>query len=178
VYTVQAIESYHRETMPSDRTRAKQRIADILKSAPEGHLAWLEGRLKHAYEPSLQDRLFEMIKRVKTVIAPLVDDNQQFVEGAMDARNARSHPGDKTRGSAGREVDLMRLKTQAEWILIASILLDMGLDPEAARALLTSRQPYARAVGRLSESTVSPSEPPPPEVPITEGPDQPAASSG
>jgi hypothetical protein len=171
VYTVQAIESYHRETMESDRTAAKRRIVEILESTPEEHRAWLEGRLKHAYEPSLQDRLFEVIKRVRPVIAPLVDDSQPFVEGAMAARNARSHPGDRTRDrSPQKDLDWVKLKTQAESILMACLVLDMGLNAPTARALLTSHQPWARAVRMLSESTILPSEPAPDSPPAAEPP--------
>jgi hypothetical protein len=159
VYTVEALESYHRETMEGDRSAAKQRVAETLAATPEQHRSWLAGRLRNAHEPSLQDRLFELRDRVKSVIGPLADDPKQFVEGAMAARNARAHPGDKTRDHSSERFDQMKLKTQAEWMLIASILLDMGLDKATATNLLATHQPYAVAVTRMAGSTTISSRP-------------------
>ena len=139
VNLVWAIESLHRnwqlEGEESERvTRRKERIQTILEKygepAEKKLHDWLKGKIRYAYEPTLQERIVEVFQRL-----PFEIDSKQlqaFAERCAKRRNGISHEGGRQPGESAESfrADIGELAEALQYLFHALLLYEIGFTPE------------------------------------------------
>lgn len=97
---VQAIEAYHRlagyKNFVLDPQEHEERVKYILDSVDK-YKDWLKWRIdsKSANEPSLKDRLKQIIDDSKKVSEAFVGDGKEFINKVVETRNIYMHPDER-----------------------------------------------------------------------------------
>jgi hypothetical protein len=137
VNLVWGLESLHRQVgPPQDRSGVDAKIARILDHVPPGKdRTWLKGQLRHASDPSLADRLFDLISRL-----PISLDAKQvraFVERCAKLRNQISHEGGERKHSGYSKwvVGLHPMSEALDPLYHALILLEIGVPKKRIEAI-------------------------------------------
>jgi hypothetical protein len=172
VNLVWAIESLHRgwqrDTGESSKVaRRKKRIEEILsRFFAEGDKKlreWLAGKLKYAYEPTLENRIVESFARLPFELDPLT--LRAFAERCARRRNDISHEGGNRPGEDAESfrAELRTLAEALRYLFHALLLHEIGLSRDLLLKALTrggigsmSIVPALRAVG--IELPVTPEE--------------------
>ncbi len=160
---VVGIEAFHRQKFPEHvvSTKLAEKIERIIGDVKKSNdRRWLRGQLEHAAEPSLEERLDELIKTL-----PFSEDAaviRDFAKGCAKLRNDISHFGGRHRRS---DYDAFLDETWARSDVIAFyyqalILREIGLSEEVlTRWLRTSTKAYPLKVQmsrfRLCENPAS-----------------------
>ncbi|TAL56246.1 HEPN domain-containing protein [Pandoraea sp.] len=159
VNMIWGLESFHRRKNKDKAKKTKldakiQRILDQVSGSDDKR--WLEGQLKHAGEPSLKERLMDVLSAL-----PLAFERTRmevFCKSCADRRNDMSHFGGQREGSDYREfaVDLVKKSEALAYLYHAVLLHEIGVDATLIKASLlengpnASRSKYAfREVGLL-----------------------------
>jgi hypothetical protein len=132
---VSGLETLHRATHSSELDKAlKQKIERILAQIDIAKdKSWLKGRLRHAHEPSLDERLFQLISDV-----PLPFDAEalkRFTNECANLRNDLSHRGELRRSAEGDPtIRFLIEKSSALSVLYHFvIMLQIGIEPALIR---------------------------------------------
>lgn len=154
---VQAAESYHRRRMRNTvlpRNAHRERMKDILESVPHQHRGWLKSRLDYGNEPSLAERLQELVAATEDVTKPLVADPDEFVRKVKNTRNYLTHYDTGLKKKAAHGTELFRLAEVLSFMVQACFLGELGLTGEKRAKLFRRNQRYAYAVkqARLANS--------------------------
>ena len=119
---VLGFESYHRTKYGGASPAVKAKIDRILTVVDKKDRRWLKGKLAHADEPNLQERIRHILLSL-----PLGLDQarcQQFATGCANRRNEISHFGGLRHGSAYEElVRDLAIKSNALFYLYHSLVL-------------------------------------------------------
>ena len=163
VNLVWAIESLHRGWQrdageSSKVARRKKRIEEILaRFLEEGDKKlreWLAGKLKYAYEPTLENRIVESFARLPLELDPLT--LRAFAERCARRRNDISHEGGSRPGEDAESfcAELRTLAEALRHLFHALLLHEIGLSRDLLLKALThggigsmSIVPALRAVG-------------------------------
>lgn len=163
VNLVWAIESLHRGWQrnsgePVSIERRKKRIESILsRFAAEGDKKlreWLDGKLKYAYEPMLEDRIVETFQRLPFAID--AGKLRAFAARCARRRNDISHEGGPRPGEnvEGFRSELRELAEALRYLFHALLLHEIGLSEDLLLRALTrggigsmNVVPALRAVG-------------------------------
>jgi hypothetical protein len=140
VSLVWGLESFHRtanDEPPSERVQAKIDRVLAKISAPKDR-TWVEGRLKHAAEPSLEDRLHNLLSRL-----PVAFDAaglRAFAKRCAKHRNDISHFGNvRSAHSDGQSLhELNQLRRTLDPLYHAIILLQIGVPREQVQSIFTT----------------------------------------
>ena len=157
VNLVWAIESLHRswqreadESAPV--TRRKKRIETILgrfgDPTDKKLRDWLNGKLRYACEPTLQERIVEVFQHLPFDLNS--SQLQVFAARCAKRRNSISHEGGRESGesAASFRADIRQLAEAMQYLFHALLLHEIGLAPE----LLTK----AMTKGGLAERDILP----------------------
>lgn len=163
VNLVWAIESLHRSWQrdaeeSSKIKQRKQRIRDVLSRFSEQSdkklREWLEGKLKYAYEPTLENRIVESFQRLPLAIDPL--KLKAFAERCARRRNDISHEGGRRpdEDTESFHAELHELAEALRYLFHALLLHDVGVSRDLVLKALTQSGigsmnivPALRAVG-------------------------------
>lgn len=132
VNLIWGIEAFHRKRNSSEPTKAfMEKIGRIVSQISDKHDAkWLSGRLKHAHEPSLANRIAAMLKSMP--IAFETKAINSFAENCAALRNEISHFGGNKEG--GFYLDFVRKLEQysaaLETLYQYLLLYEIGVDPK------------------------------------------------
>jgi hypothetical protein len=127
---VLGLESLHRRTAVQG-SELKEKIERILASVEDKKdKNWLKGRLKNAHEPSLEQRLYEVLSKL-----PIAFEKKElckFAKRCADRRNELSHfAGMRDANKQRTFYDELQLLTQPlDFLYHAVILQEVGLSPE------------------------------------------------
>jgi hypothetical protein len=126
---------------PSDRVkRILSRFSDEIDQPDR---EWLEGRLRYAHEPTLQQRISELLQDLPLGVTKKAINS--FAERCQKRRNQISHiggPPDTESRQAFHE-DLMKLTNASRHLFHAILLREIGLDQYFLGQAM-SETPYAR----------------------------------
>lgn len=146
VNLIWGLESLHRQKnndkAKEDKLDAKiQRILDQVKGSNDKR--WLEGQLKHAGEPSLKERLMDVLSAL-----PLGFERKHmelFCKSCADRRNDMSHFGGQREGSDYREfmIDLVKKSEALSFLYHAVLLHEIGVDTTLIKENLLEDRPNA-----------------------------------
>lgn len=140
----QGLETYHR------RTTNKQIMSDseyesikkeLLNACPKERREWLDGRLAHANEITLANRLRDLISD----FAPVFGDDEaisQFIRKVVDTRNYFTHYDDALRKRAVQGIDLWPLCQQMEAFFQLVLLRGIGFSKEKVIDLVHRSQRF------------------------------------
>lgn len=144
----QALESYHRATMPQHampKTDFKALKTALLAACPDEHRDFVASKLGHFNEITQVERTSQLVRKARPCLPELLDTRPTFAEDFIKARNARTHAdASKTRFSP---LYLYDLAQTGRYVFEACVMLDLGFG-ESECAALFQRQPeyqhYAR----------------------------------
>jgi hypothetical protein len=124
-----ATEAYHRRTVPVEPNALTKHIARldrVLASATKADQQWFRGRLRHAYEPSFEDRVTALAARASPVLQLSIGLARPFAKRVADVRNLLVHqdPGAKTERPGGR--DLLDLLGDLSLVFLVCLYQDLG----------------------------------------------------
>lgn len=153
---VQAIESYHRicfrnEVVPG--AEFKRRREEILENTLEEHREWLNEKLVHANEPSLQNRLNDLVEKYKGVIEPFINEDQsKFTKKVKNTRNYLTHYNKSLKKKTAEGDELFRLTQILSFLLEACLLHELGCTPERCAELINRSNEYKYTVKFVREA--------------------------
>ncbi len=139
VNLVWAMESLHRswqrganESIETTQRRAKiEAVLDRFANSEDKKLRkWLEGKLKYAYEPSLEDRIVEVLSRLPIRIE--TDQLRSFAKQCAKRRNEISHEGGAPQGEDAEifQAEIRKLAEALRHLFHAALLHEIGVGPE------------------------------------------------
>ncbi len=143
----QAVESFHRHSSKfSTRVLPKEehnkKIDVIIKNAPLEYQEWLRQKLNFSNEPSLHNRLSEMIDSVKEAIEPLVGDIDLFIKKVKNTRNYFTHYDKSNKKKAMQGLDLFWLIQGLSFLLQALLLAELGFSNEEIKGFISSNSMF------------------------------------
>ncbi|MCD4646334.1 hypothetical protein AR454_28640 [Bacillus mycoides] len=127
---VQALESYHRRTRRNytiDPQSHQKKVQEILESAPEEHKKWLSERLNFSHEPTLQNRLLDLVPDDEDMFIFFKGstDVEDFIKKVKNTRNYHTHYDSKLERKAlkGEELEFscVILRSMVEYYLLKEI---------------------------------------------------------
>ncbi len=146
VNLVWAIESLHRSWQreggeSASTVRDKAKIGEILKRFAEpgdkelGR--WLKGKLKYAYEPTLEQRIVEVFDRLPFMIDPT--QLRSFATRVQTRRNDISHEGGPRPGKDAESfrIEIRELAEALGYLFHALLLHEIGIAPEILLKTIT-----------------------------------------
>jgi ApeA N-terminal domain 1 len=133
----QAIAALHRRVLVGrpNPTDLEARTASIASCPPE-YRGWLEDKLWYAHEPSLRQRLREVLDFVGPGVTALTGRRSSFVNRVVNMRNALTHWDERSRRPAG--ADLYRLAVALNFIIDAALLRLLGPEQDQVGAMLAA----------------------------------------
>lgn len=133
---IQAVETFHRNIYGGEATprgEHDKRMASIVAGTPEEYRPWLKEKLAFSNEPTLRNRLTDLLDRVpEKVISPLIKDKDEFIAMVVHTRNYYTHysPQLKAKGKVMDHTNQFGAVQRLKIILIASILQQLGFTEE------------------------------------------------
>lgn len=100
----------------------------------------MEAKLQYAQEPTLRQRLREILGFVGPGVTPLTGRRSSFVNRVVNMRNAITHWDERSVAPAGR--DLYRLAAALNLILDAAMLRLLGFEQDQVAATLAANRRF------------------------------------
>lgn len=140
---VQAIESYHRRTRKNneiDPSDHEEKVNKIIQSVDEEHQEWLRNRLRYSNEPTLRNRLTELVKECDSLLnLPSGRKKKSFISNVYNTRNYLTHYDMALFDKAAKGIKLLNICTMLEIIIEYNLLVDIGFSKEKTNKLLKKR---------------------------------------
>lgn len=137
-----AAEGFHRQTMNNwsmDEVEFDRRYkiaVDSIPSEEKPTKKWVKGRLKHAYEPSLGQRLMELLTSIDPVVALESGKRQAWADKLANARNDLTHPENRSGRPLPTGAEIGAYADQLRFVVECCLLAKAGLPIEAVRSLV------------------------------------------
>jgi hypothetical protein len=149
---VQAGESLHKgrwDWRRLSKAEYKRRRLEVLESSPEILRSWLKQMLSGRNDPSLRERMNDVVNRtLKSGFPYLLPDADVFVNDLLVARNSTAHGG-----KLDIAYDRQHLLGEGlTWILRALILQDLGITSDQIGLCLTNNLDLSRCASLLGWS--------------------------
>jgi hypothetical protein len=122
---VQVLESFHRSKFDKIKyltEEHKEKLHHILEATPVEYKDWLEKKLQHSHEPSLDERLQELLQKTKEIMIPIIAVPEDFFQKVKKTRNYLTHYGDSLKDKSFSGDDLARA-TQILYFMVKACLL-------------------------------------------------------
>ncbi|MEK4487663.1 HEPN domain-containing protein [Psychrobacillus sp. FSL H8-0484] len=164
---VQALEAYHRLTRKNEvlpKIEHKVKIKSIISSVPEEDRAWLQGKLNFSNEPSLHERLDDLLRPVKDTSHPNYSRSydlfkpqginfEDLIKDIKNTRNYNTHFDEKLKNKAVKGDELLQLTTlliiMIEYYLMTELELneDLVLDITNDKVMkISNHRSYLKAL--------------------------------
>jgi hypothetical protein len=133
---IQAIEYYHRATMPGSelpKGEHRARIKQIADNVPKEYKSWVKEKLQYSNEFTLKKRIESLCLSFSDTIGTLASDN--FVTRVVDTRNYMAHYNErlKLKAAQGEELDTLAQKLRV--LLELCLLKEMGFYLEEIKTI-------------------------------------------
>lgn len=142
---IQAAETYHRQTRggsylsDEDYLEIYRGLIDSLPPKSDNAFKMsLQSRLKYMNEYSLRKRLKELIKTFSNIVQLYIENEDTYIQQAIDTRNYLTHYDPKLKNLACKGTDLYYLTQQTRVILDICILNSLGFDTERMNKMLAN----------------------------------------
>jgi hypothetical protein len=146
-----AIEAIARRKYPipaTAMTKYEERMARLQELVIDTKLqGWVRGKLRRAYEPSLEERLRRMMADVAPAVNHLVP-SKRFAADFAQRRNDYTHE-DPASASRVDHVQTYWLLIQAHYLLVAWVLVAIGFSAPEAQRLLEANDTYSQLAHQL-----------------------------
>ncbi len=131
---IRAIEVYHRRSKKNvvlPEEEHIKRISEIISSAPREYKNWLKGRIYwHSNEPTLKNRLRDLIEEREELLIPLIKEKDAFIKLVGDTRNYYTHFGEDLKEKAAKGSELYKLSDKLALLLKSCLLSEIGITLE------------------------------------------------
>lgn len=136
----QAIETYHRVTLNRcivPKAEFRKLLRAMLKVVGRENRRWIGERLGHANEPTLRDRIGELVDKFAGGLPKLQSEKETFVASVTDTRNYYTHyaPSLKAKATHGGP-ELYRLAQKVSALLAVCLLHELGFSEGEMRVLV------------------------------------------
>lgn len=147
----QGLETYHRRTsietlMDSDAFESL--VAEILKTCPEKHIDWLQGRLRHGNEINLGKRLKKIIEPFKNHLGAS-SERAKMLRKIVDTRNYLTHYSENLKENSAKGRDLWILCQKMEVIFNLHFLKVIGFTGEKINGVVENCYPLKRKLQEI-----------------------------
>ena len=148
----QAVESYHRlkiNTLKTSSQDHKDKLEEIYDAVPEKHRDWLKEKLAFSHEPTLKDRLDELITIHKGIIQPFLCDANNinnFTKRIKNTRNYYTHYDQSLDGKYAKGSELFRLAQVLSFLLLSCLLSELGCTSERCVELVSKSNHYKYSI--------------------------------
>jgi hypothetical protein len=139
-----AIETLHRRRRTNfvlPNKEYKTRVEEIISSVNPEHSSWLKAKLEFGNEPTLHERLEELISElpanVKTVL--LKPSPSEFLKNFKRSRNYYTHYNPSLEKKALKGGDLFYLKETSKILLICIVLKEIGFSDTELEKLIFNK---------------------------------------
>lgn len=142
---VQAAESYHRRRVKNQALSDDEhqtRINAILASAPSEYEEWLKEKLHFSNEPSLKERLNDLLLETKGALDPIITDSELFVKTVKNTRNYYTHWNKSLEKKAAKGEELFRLTQRLSFLVQTCLLIEIGFTPDRCATILGKNKEY------------------------------------
>ncbi|MBS3913790.1 MAG: hypothetical protein KG003_04785 [Bacteroidetes bacterium] len=144
--TAQGVETFHRRFRNNrvfSKADYKKRMNAIIDSVDSEYKEWLKAKLQFGYEPTLHQRLEELIEEQSNeTIAKIVSDKDQFIRDVKNSRNYYIHYNPELKKKALDVSDLYYINEKLRIILTCSLLSEVGFTQEQIASLLRRNEWY------------------------------------
>jgi hypothetical protein len=140
---VQAAESFHRVAAEKDaagRQRHKERVQEVLASAPDVHRDWLAAELQFSKVPLFRERMQDLVDRFVDLASGCFGDPGQFVTDLKNTRNYFTHFGQELKPKAADGTRLLILTERLRLLLEMCFVTDLGFAGQEISAMLKRTQ--------------------------------------
>jgi hypothetical protein len=140
----QAVEAYHRRfvnnlELPQDKH--EERVKTIIGSCPQAYQPWLKEKLAFSNEPTLKQRLKELLGKHPVVTQAFIGDEDAFIKKVKNTRNYLTHFNDSLRKKCATGTELSSLAQQLRILLEACLLKELGVPAEDVANVLIRHYP-------------------------------------
>ncbi|MBW4558261.1 MAG: hypothetical protein KME59_20505 [Trichormus sp. ATA11-4-KO1] len=142
---VQTLESYHRRKIDKHNSfteEHKTRLNNILAAIPIEYRDWLKEKLQFSHEPSLLERLKELLSLTSKTIEPLVIDSKDFTKKVKTIRNYLTHYNDPSQQKMYDGETLFRINQILDFMIKACLLQELGCSSELCEELICRSPEY------------------------------------
>ena len=151
---VTAAESFQRRWTPRGSKASpdqKFRVDRLVRAAPEEDRTWLRNKLAWSHEPSLADRLEELVVRATPAAGPYVGSARPWAQAVAQARNALVHRPLKRDDPDENPEALLVLEHSVAAVVTICLLRELGFDADDCGQRM-SRSPSWRWVPKDMQS--------------------------
>ena len=152
LFLVQGIESLHRRSSSATEMPPSEfdnLWASLLESTPEEWKSWLNARMRYANEPSLRNRMREIVEPFSDLFdAPSAQ--QRFINDVVNTRNYLTHYDADIRSQAVTAPDeLWRLYHKLEGLVQLQLLHLLGFEAGRIKAIVMQYPRLRRKLGMV-----------------------------
>ena len=148
---VQGLEIFHSRTRDNyvlPCAEHRKRMSAILGSVDGEHRDWLNSKLEFSNQPSLRQRLKQLLLDCSSAASDLVDDQKAFVHTIVSTRNYLTHYNPKLAEHAAVGEQLYHISEKLMLLLEMCFLLDIGISPSEVQAMMRRNRRYQTEVKR------------------------------
>ena len=142
---VEAIESYHRRRGNNEvlnQADHELRIKSILAAVPAEHREWLTERLKYSNQPTLRQRLRDLLDRSAPALSPLIQDQRRFINLVVQTRNYYVHLDPALEKQAASGEKLYWTMQILSFLFKACLLNELGFSSERCAQIFQRNRQY------------------------------------
>ena len=135
---IQALETYSRRTnneLQMSESDFRNVINLISSACPSEKVDWLNGRLFHANELTLAQRLSRLLEKVEYVLSE-PGSSKQFIRKVVDTRNYFTHYDESLKNRSVKGEELWDCFSKLEAIFQVTLLNELGFDEERIKAIV------------------------------------------
>lgn len=141
---IHAIESYHRRTTDNiqiEKNEHKKRVKSIIESVDTEYKDWLQEKLNFSNEPTLRNRLTDIIDESSDFINNIIDSKDFFIKKICDTRNYLTHFDKRLEKKAASGIELVEICSKLKIIIEFNFLLEIGFNKNIANELIIRKNP-------------------------------------
>jgi hypothetical protein len=141
---VQGLETFHRRFKKNEiqpKREHEKMIQEILNLVEEPNKSWLKDRLSFSNEPTLHNRLLELIDCLNIeTIHKIIKDKDQFIRDTKNSRNYYTHYDEGTKKKALKSTELYTITEKLRVVLIVSVLIETGFSEKEIEKLFKKNE--------------------------------------
>lgn len=144
----QGLETYHRRTSDEqlmDSLEFQDLVSTILKTCPEQHVAWLNGRLMHGNEINLGKRLKRIVEPFKNKLGTS-KERRKLLRKIVDTRNYLTHYSNSLKDSSASVDELLELCQKMEVIFQLHFLKTIGFSEKDIDSVVDNCYPLKQKI--------------------------------
>ena len=135
-----ALEIFHRKFFSNEvlsKDDQKERLKDICNNVPEKHQNWLKQKLAFSNEPSLKERIEELLRIFNNnVLKKIIKEENIFFNNIRDNRNYYTHYNPDLQNKVLKGGELYYLTERMKVLLTCCILEKMNIDKNIVEKIL------------------------------------------